>query len=87
MAAMAHLNQLRTALSHSTGSARRRIARLVAEQTAAAEAAHDAATARAAARQQPRPLRWCAWCGETLAAGTAGDYCGEQCKAEDEAAA
>jgi hypothetical protein len=46
------------------------------------EIAQQIADASAAAE----PLRWCAWCGETLAAGTVGDYCNELCRSEDAAA-
>jgi hypothetical protein len=87
MSATVHLDQLRAALRYSKGAGRREIARLVAEQAAAAEAAYDAAIERAIARQQPRPLRWCLWCGDTLAPSVAGEFCNSTCEDEDAAAA
>lgn len=66
MARAALVDKLRAALPYSSGTARREIARQIAEANA--------------------PLRWCAWCGETLAPSVAGEFCDEICQAEDAAA-
>lgn len=47
------------------------------------EIAAEIATEKLAAE----PLRWCAWCGETLAPSVAGEFCNDECRAEDAAAA
>jgi hypothetical protein len=39
-----------------------------------------------AEREATTPLRWCAWCGETLSSDAIGDFCNETCRAEDDAA-
>jgi hypothetical protein len=72
--ATTQLDKLRAALPYSSGAARREIAQQIADAAASAAA------------EPPPPLRWCAWCGETLAAGTIGDYCNEFCRSEDAAA-
>src|SRR6266446_1006399 len=74
MSATAHLDQLRAAVRYSSGAGRRKITELVAEAAASATA-------------KPVPLRWCAWCGETLAPSVAGEFCNETCEAEYAAAA
>ena len=73
MGATAHLDQLRAAVRYSQGSGRRKIAELVAEAAASAAA-------------KPVPLRWCSWCGETLPPSVAGEFCNDDCRAEDAAA-
>ncbi len=65
---------LPAAVRYSSGAGRRKIAELVAEAAASAAA-------------KPRPLRWCLWCGETLAPSVAGEFCDDDCRAEDAAAA
>jgi hypothetical protein len=75
MSATAHLDQLKAALRYSTGAGQREIARLVAEQTAVAEAARAIASAKRAAarRRRKRPLPSCLWCGDDLPPEAEGD--------------
>ncbi len=74
----AQLDRLRAAHRYSSGSARREIARQIAEVEECERAIVEETTV---------PKRWCGWCDETLPADLAGDFCNETCQAEMAAAA
>ena len=71
-----HLAKLQVALRYSSGHHRREIARQIAEIENAAVV--EGWTG-------PTTIRWCAWCGVTISANHAGQFCSAKCEAEDAA--
>ena len=77
------LDRLRAAHRYSSGSARREFARQIVEVEECERKIAESTTEPTQIFHDPIQVRWCAWCGETLAPSIAGDYCNESCKAED----